>query len=128
MKWILLFGFLASCVASPAQRVINGSVVNTANGEGVAGATVQLSDSSRSVACDANGKFSIETPSAASLVVSATGFATKTITPDSKGHITILLTPFEKEIDAVVVTGTMKAVSKLESPVAVEVYTAQDRK
>ncbi|HUM65274.1 MAG TPA: TonB-dependent receptor [Chitinophagaceae bacterium] len=125
MKWILLFGFLASCVASSAQRVINGSVVNTANGEGVAGATVQLSDSSRSVACDANGKFSIEVPSSTTLIVSATGFATKTVTPDSKGNITILLNPFEKEIDAVVVTGTMKAVSKLESPVAVEVYTPQ---
>ena len=126
MKRILFF-MLAffSGFAALAQRNIHGSVVNAATGEALAGATVQPGDSSRPVVCDANGKFSVQTGAAVSLLVSATGYETKTVVPAAKDHLVILLMPLEKEIDAVVVTGTMRAVKKLESPVAVEVYTPQ---
>ena len=71
-----------------AQKTIHGTVISTASGEAVAGATVQLMDSSRSVACDANGKFIIETNAQSSLVISATGYLTKTST-SSKDHVTV---------------------------------------
>ena len=109
---LLILAFFSGLTAL-AQRNIHGSVLNAATGEALAGATVQLSDSSRPVVCDGNGKFSIQPGAAASLHISATGYATKTFYPALKDHVVILLEPLEKEIDAVVVTGTMRAVKKL---------------
>lgn len=126
MKQILLLLLTLSLTFSAkAQRTIHGSVLNASTGEALAGATIQLKDSSQSVISDDKGKFSILVPAATSLLITSTGFETKEFVPASKDHVVILLTSIEKEIDAVVVTGTMKAVKKLESPVAVEVYTPQ---
>ncbi len=108
-----------------AQRTVHGEILNGTSGEPVAGATVRLSDSSRTVLADFNGKFNIAIPGTQSLLITAAGFETRTFFPGAKDHAVILLTPFQKEMDAVVITGTMKAVRKLESPVAVEVYTPQ---
>src|SRR5687768_1573732 len=121
---LLIVAVLSGFVAA-AQKTFHGSVLNAGTGEPLAGATVQLTDSSRSVVCDANGKFSIQVPATTSILISATGYETKTFLPASKDHVVLLLTPLEKEIDAVVVTGTMRAVKKMESPVAIEVYTPQ---
>lgn len=106
-----------------SQRKIHGEILNGATGEPVAGATIKLADSSRSVIADAEGKFSLEVVSSQVLIVSATGYESMTIVSANKDHSVIRLTPFQKELDAVVVTGTMKPVKKSESPVAVEVYT-----
>ena len=126
MKWIalLFFACLAGFGAS-SQRLIHGTVLSAANGEAIAGATIRRGDSSRAVICDVNGTFSIELPSASPLLVSATGYSTRTFIPATKDHVSIILTRYEKEIDAVVVTGTMRAVTRLQSPVAVEVYSPQ---
>src|SRR5687768_5451750 len=122
---LLIVAVLSGFVAA-AQKTFHGSVLNAGTGEPLAGATIQLTDSSRSVVCDANGKFSIQVPATASILISATGYETKTFLPASKvRHVVLLISPLEKEIDAVVVTGTMRAVKKMESPVAIEVYTPQ---
>lgn len=126
MKQILIFAvWLMAGVNSFSQRSIHGEILNGTTGEPVSGATVHLSDSSRTAIADGNGKFSIGTSGTQSLLITAAGFETRTFTPGAKDHVVIMLTPFQKEMDAVVVTGTMKAVKKLESPVAVEVYTPQ---
>ena len=126
MKQILLLLFtLSLAFFGTAQRTIHGSVLNAATGEALAGATVKLKDSSGAVICDDKGKFSILVAATTSLLITSTGFEAKEFLPASKNHVVILLTPVDKEIDAVVVTGTMKAVKKLDSPVAVEVYTPQ---
>ena len=121
---LLVFAVLLGFTAM-AQRTIHGSVLNVATGESLAGATVQLSGSSHSVVCDDKGKFKIQVPVAASLLITAIGYATKEFVVAAKDHVIILLSPVEKDIDAVVVTGTMRTVQKMQSPVAVEVYTPQ---
>ena len=108
-----------------SQRTLQGMVLSVATGEPVAGATIQRGDSSQSVSCDGQGKFSIQLPANDSLIISAVGYELKKILLSAKDNVTILLSPTQKEIDAVVVTGTMRAMSKLESPVSVEVYTPQ---
>lgn len=113
---------LASVVAF-AQRKIHGNILNGTSGEPVAGATIRLADSSQSVIADAEGKFSLEVAASQVLIVTAAGYESMTIISANRDHIVIRLTPFQKEMDAVVVTGTMKPVKKSESPVAVEVYT-----
>ncbi|MGZ8557805.1 MAG: TonB-dependent receptor [Chitinophagaceae bacterium] len=126
MKSLLLLSIaILLSVFVTAQRSIHGSVLNAATGEALAGATIHLNDSSQAMVCDGKGKFVMQVPGNLSLLVTATGFETKEFFLSSKNHVVILLTPIEKEIDAVVVTGTMKVVKKLDSPVAVEVYTTQ---
>jgi outer membrane receptor for ferrienterochelin and colicins len=121
---LFLFGILIS-MAAVSQRIVHGSVLNEATGESLPGATISLEDSGSQTICDKNGRFSIRLADSTRLFASAAGFIGRFIQPGPKDHILILLAPHEKEIDAVVVTGTMKAVSKLESPVAVEVFTPQ---
>ncbi len=126
MKTIIFFAaFAISSFSAMAQRTIHGEIRNEQTGEGVAGATVALQDSSASALCDEKGMFIIQTSSPQSLVISAVGFENRIFNPGTKEHVTILLSPQQKEMDGVVVTGTMRAVRKLESPVAVEVYTPQ---
>ncbi len=126
MKRFLLL--IIVCLAGAtlfAQRNLHGEILNGTSGEPVAGATIRLEDSSYTTMADEKGKFRIGITATQSLVITAAGFETRTFTAGNKDHVVILLTPVQKEMDAVVVTGTMKAVKKLESPVAVEVYTPQ---
>lgn len=120
---IILLFFISASVQ--AQRTIHGSVVNGQTGEPVAGATVVASDSAASVVCDEKGKFSMTISSAASLTISAVGFESKEVSPGAKEHLLVLLVSVQKELDAVVVSGTMRPMKKLESPVPVEVYSPQ---
>jgi outer membrane receptor for ferrienterochelin and colicins len=126
MKQIVFFSLmLMVAITANAQRNIHGEVLNGLSGEPVGGVTVRLADSSRSVVADARGKFAIQLATDNVLFVSAAGFESKSFVAGNKDHVVILLTPFQKELDDVVVTGTMRVVRKLESPVAVEIYTPQ---
>lgn len=124
MKHFLVFWvciLLADCL-SAQQR--HGTVLNEVNGEPVTGATISAAQSSAAVISDVKGKFIIDGLHD-TLIVSAIGFKTRFFVPGQKDHLVILLTPFEKELDAIVVSGTMRPVKKLESPISVEVYTPQ---
>ncbi|MBL7745780.1 MAG: TonB-dependent receptor [Chitinophagaceae bacterium] len=123
--YLLAFLFLFAGITVAAQRTIHGEVVDGKTGEPIAGATVAAADSSVAVFCDVKGKFKISITSSASLVITATGFETKSVLPGNKEHLIILLTSLQKELDAVVVSGTMRSVRKTDSPVPVEVYTPQ---
>lgn len=108
-----------------AQRSVQGEIVHEQTGERIAGATVSTSISLRSVISDKNGKFLIDINDTDSLLVTVTGFEIRKIYPADKKYLTISMTLLQKELEGVVVTGTMKAVRRSESPVAVEVYTPQ---
>ncbi|MEI2738187.1 MAG: TonB-dependent receptor [Chitinophagaceae bacterium] len=126
MKQIIIVILVMSCsFFAVAQHTVHGDVLNGQTGEPVAGATVSLLGSSRSVLCNEKGKFSIVMDSSTSLIVTAVGYETKTFVPGNKTHVLFLLSILQKELDAIVVTGTMRPVKKLESPIAVEVYTTQ---
>lgn len=111
--------------AVSAQRVVTGEVLNTKNGEPVSGATVQVQDSLNTVFCDEQGKFSITLNGDHDLYITAAGYAGKMVKMSKKEKITVYLAPQETELDAVVVTGTLKPVKKSESPIPVEVYSPQ---
>lgn len=108
-----------------AQRSVQGEVMHEQTGERLAGATVSTSVSLRSVVSDRNGKFTIDISDTDSLLVTVTGFEIRKIDPADKKYLAVSMTPLQKELEGVVVTGTMKAVRRSESPVAVEVYTPQ---
>lgn len=124
-KWLALFAVLFFAGSAIAQRSLYGEVVNELTGEAIPGATITTADSSTFVMGNEKGKFSITIQQSATLVITAVGFETKTVIPGTKDHLLVFLSPQQKEMDAVVVTGTLRPVKRLESPIAVEVYTTQ---
>ena len=94
-------------------------VVVDPGGEAIPFATVRTAEGG--TLADVNGRFSlmVETDS---LEVTALGFAGRTVAVADS--LTVVLEPTAATLEDVVVTGTMKAVSRSNSPVPVEVYTA----
>lgn len=107
------------------ELTISGKV--TSNNEPLPFANVYIKNSNKGTIADENGFYKINNVQAKSytMYASFTGYNTK------KKSIIISDTPIivdfdlteNSSLDEVVVTGTLKAVSRLESPVPVEVYT-----
>lgn len=107
-----------------AQKQVTGEVRDRFSGSGVSGAVVSTPDSSQQIVADGNGRFQFILQTIHdSLVASAVGYQ-KQVIPVSGNKLIFWLEPIEKELDAVVVSGTLRPTSKLESPVSVEVYNA----
>ncbi|MBL7741138.1 MAG: TonB-dependent receptor [Chitinophagaceae bacterium] len=124
MRSLWLIGLCIMLTGSLRAQQRHGVILNEANGEPVQGATISKAGAIGGTISDTKGKFIIDNIHD-TLTVSATGFLSRWIIPGSKDHLVILLTPFEKELDAVVVSGTMRPVKRSESPISVEVYTPQ---
>src|SRR5688572_29130674 len=121
---ILLFCILAGCVSAMAQRRIEGQVLDAQSREPVAGVTIRLGDS-LVIASDGKGKFTIDAEHGSLLKLYATGYLSHAVNIHDQQSLLVFLIPDQRELDPIVVTGTMKPVRRLESPVAVEVYTPQ---
>lgn len=103
---------------------IRGEIQDALSGEPIAMATIRYADTVQLLA-DKRGQFSIATDHPLSLTVSAAGYETATVATGQQPLIRIYLVPVQKQLEGVVITGTLKAVQRSESPVAVEVYTPQ---
>src|SRR6218665_448758 len=122
MKYFLNLAIvICAAITGQCQRMMQGVVLNANNNEPIAGATVQVKDSSYSVVCDDEGKFSIQLRAGIILEISAIGYTKQFFTPGNQKQVSVFMVSAEKEIDAVVVSGTLKPVRKSDSPVAVEV-------
>ncbi|MBN8576623.1 MAG: carboxypeptidase-like regulatory domain-containing protein [Cytophagales bacterium] len=122
MKPAKLFLLLVISVAGYAQTSPVKGIV-THKGEPVPFANVVVEGTSTGTSTREDGTFTIALPPGKNtLVISAIGFKTlsKTITTSTALHLE--LTEAVGNLDAVVVTGTMKEVTKMNSPIPVEVY------
>lgn len=124
-KLAIIIGLSCIVISADAQRTVNGRVINEQTREPVSGASVITGDSSAFSVSDTNGNFSIHAMASSVLEVSSSGFERKKVTVGENNFILVPLSPLQVELDAVVITGTMKAVKRSESPVSVEVYTPQ---
>jgi TonB-linked SusC/RagA family outer membrane protein len=86
-----------------AQQRITGTVTS-ANGEPVNGATVQVRGSNTATSTDAAGRFTIDAPSAATLVISSVGFTTQEVAVDGRSTIALSLEDADQSMNEVVVT------------------------
>lgn len=86
-----------------AQEVTRGTL-KSPSGEPLAGATITIKGTNRSVVTDANGNFSINAPSGTVLVISSVGMAPKEITVTGT-EINETLEPTGSTLDDVVVIG-----------------------
>ena len=125
MKKLILFICILWSLLTFAQTGIKGSI--TSGGQPLTFANISLKNTKIATISDANGNFLLEKfkPGNHEIIVSYTGLKTE-IQKINVADSTIITLDFNlKEnntLDEVVVTGTLKPVSRLESPVPVEVY------
>ena len=120
------FSLFITAVSSQTAT-ISGKVIS--NGKPVESASIKFSNISAGSITDSTGFFSIKNLSAGKFVIhiSCIGYAhgsqSLSIKEGESKEINIELFSLQNNMDEVVVTGTLKEVKRMESPVPVEVYT-----
>ena len=119
---IVLVSFTAQ-----AQRVVKGVVYDAQGNVPVAFATVMAQGTTTGTNTNEQGRFELSVPqSTRALVVSYVGYNTDTVQLQAgKSSYNIYLAGEGSRMDEVVVTGTMKEVSRMNSPIPVEIFTPQ---
>ncbi|EPR67639.1 TonB-dependent receptor [Cyclobacterium qasimii M12-11B] len=83
---------------------VSGTVTDN-NGDPVPGATVVIEGSTNGTVSDIDGKFSLEVPDGAVLLISFIGYETQRITPGNQSNLSIILIEDATSLDEVVVVG-----------------------
>ncbi|WP_315822205.1 TonB-dependent receptor [Paraflavitalea speifideaquila] len=127
-KWFYTAGCCLAVMVLQAQQAttISGLVRDKASGDLLAGATIMVSN--QKAVTDRGGRFSISRNDTLPvwLIVSMVGYKADTLqVGDQTKPLMVLLETSSGVLTDVVITGTMKAVHKMSSPVPVEVYTPQ---
>ena len=125
MKNLILLLCVLAHTLSSAQTTMKGKI--TSEGQSLSGANIVLKNTKYATISDSMGVYSIENISSGNyeILVSYTGFKSqkKNISVTDTTEITLDFDLKDSHVlDEVVITGTLKAVSRLESPVPVEVY------
>lgn len=124
---LVLLAFPSAAQTSAPSGAISGSV--SSDGQPLYLANVILVESKAGAATDSTGYFHINNlkPGTYTLKASATGYTVftrkVTVTANGKANVQIRLQADVTKLNDIVVTGTLKPVSRAESPVPVEVYT-----
>lgn len=123
----IIFIFILCALSLNAQTTIKG-IVSSEN-ESLPYATVQIVELKKGIAADENGYYRFENIPLGDYTIqfSYTGFKTSSKKIAIKNQITYTLNCELSEsntLDEIVLTGTLKPVSRLETPVPVEIYTA----
>ena len=128
-RFFCLFLLCVSWAAQAQPVSLSGTVRDIETREPLAFASLLLLPSSRGTTTDEQGNFVLSLPeadvSSARLVVSFIGYETDTVRIGQRqSRYTILMKPELNALkEIVVVSGTMKEVTKMNSPIPVEVYS-----
>ncbi len=130
MKLHILLFFCLLSINSFAQHTFSGVINVDKQTEPAIGATVYISELKTGTTTDTSGRFILKSiPTGTYTIrvsyISANSVTQKNVRIDSDITRDFKLTPSENALDEVVVTGTMKEVSKLDSPVPVDIITAK---
>lgn len=125
MKWALIFGFALNSFMAMPQKVVTGRIIS--DGKPIAAASVSILPKKLRFVSDSVGSFQLSLPEGKHTIqVRAVGFEPlrqEILVAENSSDFTFSLIPAESYLTEVVITGTMKEVSKAASPVPVEVYT-----
>ncbi len=122
----MIIGFLCSALSVLGQgEPIVGRVLNRNNLEALQGVVIKNTSTGKAVVTDVSGRFRIDLSLPTQLEISYVGFETLTVEAVLSKELLVYLIPDKKGLGEVVVTGTMRAVQKMASPVPVEVYSPQ---
>lgn len=124
MKYLVLSFLSIISISINAQDIIGKT---TSNNTALPFVNVYLKGENKGAVSNENGSFSITNikPGTYTIIASFVGYKTqkKTITIDDPVYVVNFDLPKSEILEEVVVSGTLKAVSRLDSPVPVEVYT-----
>jgi outer membrane receptor for ferrienterochelin and colicins len=128
MKFKILISLLLvlCCSLSHSQNI--SGYIQDSEGEALPFANILVENTEIGTTSDKDGYFQInfEIQKKANLKVSFIGYLNKVVSLDPKedhSSLTIRLEEIPSTMDEIVVSGTLKPISKLESPVPVEVYS-----
>jgi iron complex outermembrane recepter protein len=120
MKINLLILSLLFCSISFAQSTITGTVRDSKD-QSVAGANVSVVSEKTATATDYDGSFSLKVSSLpATIKVSMTGFATKTVRVENAQKVIVVLQEEETKLNEIVVSASRAPERVLQSPVTIE--------
>jgi outer membrane receptor for ferrienterochelin and colicins len=106
------------------QNTIKGSVTDLSNSEILPFAAIFVLNTAQGTSTDENGTFTIAfNKTTAKVVASYVGYKNDTMTWKQGDYLHFNLRSTNFAMNEVVVTGTLKEVSKMESSVPVEIYT-----
>ncbi len=127
MKYLLAVVLIALTVTTYAHNnSIQGVVIDARSQEPLAFCTIVLKGTNIGAQTDDAGRFEIQIPESqknGSLIVGYVGYESDTLVLKGKVFYTISLKPKAGSLNEVVVTGTMKEISRMDSPIPVEVIT-----
>jgi outer membrane receptor for ferrienterochelin and colicins len=123
----ILLAFFNSIAAQ--VPLVKGFVLSNQDAHGVPGATISIREQNKIVTSDRNGHFEIAGINLGTyeIIVTAIGFEKYKDSfsiKDSSDSLVIQLTHSTNTLNEVVVSGTMRPVSKMASPIPVEVYSS----
>lgn len=103
LKFLLTCLLMVSFSLVSAQtRTASGTVTSADNGEPVIGASVLIKGSSQGTVTNVNGKFSLNVPANATLVISSVGMLPQEVAPGT--NLNIVLVTDTKTLDEIIVT------------------------
>lgn len=120
---------LSGILAFAQSGKVTGQITD-ARGQHIEAATVGITKLKIGAVTDSSGKYQMNVPYGTwELEVSSVGFSPQKmniiVNKEETRHNVTLTADSKKSLDEVVISGTMKEMSKLESPVPVEVYTSK---
>ena len=121
---IILFVLFSIQTGFAQEHTVNGTVYS--EGEPLNGASLRIKGTNLGTITNEKGYFSIEFSKKKNnqLIISYTGHKSKQIEIDPKdSDIGKIILELYESLEEIVISGTLKPVSKLNSPVAVEVYS-----
>lgn len=124
MKQILTFISITILTVTAAAQTRTGYIKDADTQEPVAGATIQTGNKLIQTISDKTGRFTLVPTAGDTLFITAIGYNTLTYTWTNDNAV-IVLNKINQELEDVVITGTMRPVTKAASPIAVEVYSPQ---
>lgn len=129
-RWLLnsVICLLLSFQVSAQQQTLRGVVMNRASEEAVPFASIHVGKSKLNVTANAKGRFEmlVLADSSVQLHISASGYRTKVVSVDvGKTFIEIPMEPVNLQLQEIVVSGTLRSVTRLSSPIPVESYPAR---
>ena len=121
---IILFVLFSIQTGFAQERTVNGRVYS--EGEPLNGASLRIKGTNLGTITNEQGYFSIEFSEKRNnqLIISHIGHKSKQIEIDpNNSDVGRIILELYESLDEIVISGTLKPVSKLKSPVAVEVYS-----
>lgn len=120
---------LVLCVSYANAQSIYGKIENR-QGDPLSGASIKILRTTLGGSADADGNYRIEDVKTGQWRVQVEAMGYRTVersirVEETNAELNITLDEDESSLEEIVVSGTMKEVSKLESPIPVEVYSSK---